>query len=125
MLEGFLGSNVFQAGINSFLQEYAYDNAVTAQLWEKLTEAWNNAGVQVSNDGQVFNVSNRSGRGPCLITMQLVESVITIEKFEDLFFSAFVIVLLWFPQFVNIAISYVTHLKHMILSLYSSIYNSS
>lgn len=49
MLEGFVGTEVFQAGINSFLKRYAYQNAVTAQLWQELTQAWQEAGV----DGDV------------------------------------------------------------------------
>ncbi|KAA0184564.1 hypothetical protein HAZT_HAZT012009, partial [Hyalella azteca] len=46
MLEGFVGTPVFQAGINSFLKRFAYQNAVTAQLWEELTKAWQASGVQ-------------------------------------------------------------------------------
>ena len=48
MLEGFVGTPVFQAGVNSFIKKYAYQNAVTAQLWAELTTAWNAAGVEVS-----------------------------------------------------------------------------
>ncbi|KAK4308314.1 hypothetical protein Pmani_019995 [Petrolisthes manimaculis] len=40
MLEGFMGESSYQAGINSFLKKFAYDNAVTQDLWDELTAAW-------------------------------------------------------------------------------------
>lgn len=35
-----MGESAFQTGINSFLKKYAYDNAVTQNLWAELTAAW-------------------------------------------------------------------------------------
>lgn len=40
MLESFMGESSYQAGINSFLKKFAYDNAVTQDLWDELTAAW-------------------------------------------------------------------------------------
>lgn len=39
MLENFMG-NSFQIGINNFLKNFKYANAVTQDLWNELTAAW-------------------------------------------------------------------------------------
>ncbi|XP_018027228.1 glutamyl aminopeptidase-like [Hyalella azteca] len=57
MLEGFVGTPVFQAGINSFLKRFAYQNAVTAQLWEELTKAWQASGVQDGDVGEIMSTT--------------------------------------------------------------------
>ena len=39
MLYDYIGNDAFQAGMNLYLNKYAYANAVTDQLWESLEEA--------------------------------------------------------------------------------------
>lgn len=39
MLEGFMGAD-FQKGVNEFLKKFAFENALTQDLWDCLTEAW-------------------------------------------------------------------------------------
>ncbi|XP_059482028.1 glutamyl aminopeptidase-like isoform X2 [Neocloeon triangulifer] len=39
MLEGILGEDVFQKGVTKYLNRFIYDNAVTTDLWQSMTEA--------------------------------------------------------------------------------------
>ena len=42
MLESVIGRSVLQTGLQQYLTKYKYDNAVTDDLWESLTEAVRN-----------------------------------------------------------------------------------
>ncbi len=45
MMSAFLGESTFDAGINSYLVDYAYDNAEQDDLWAELTAAAEADGV--------------------------------------------------------------------------------
>ncbi|KAG7172427.1 Glutamyl aminopeptidase-like 3 [Homarus americanus] len=70
MLENFMGEAAFQKGINSFLKKYAYDNAVTQDLWAELTAAWSSCvpDGQKSDVGAIMDTWTRQMGYP-VVTM--------------------------------------------------------
>ncbi|KAF2355491.1 Peptidase M1 membrane alanine aminopeptidase N-terminal [Trinorchestia longiramus] len=82
MLESFVGTPVFQAGINSFLKRFAYQNAITAQLWEELTKAWQESGVENGDVGEIMGTwTEQMGYPVITVSRSADELVITQQRF--------------------------------------------
>ncbi|XP_066990177.1 glutamyl aminopeptidase-like [Macrobrachium rosenbergii] len=68
MLEDFMGEASFQKGINAFLKKFAYDNAVTKDLWTELTLAWD--GQEKRSVGDIMDTWTRQMGYPVVSVSQ-------------------------------------------------------
>ncbi|KAF2355492.1 Peptidase M1 membrane alanine aminopeptidase N-terminal [Trinorchestia longiramus] len=70
------------AGINSFLKRFAYQNAITAQLWEELTKAWQESGVENGDVGEIMGTwTEQMGYPVITVSRSADELVITQQRF--------------------------------------------
>jgi len=67
MLEATVGETVLRQGLSSYLKKHAYDNAITQDLWEAISEAWEQQGGTTAKgqEDATFTVSDFLSLKPC------------------------------------------------------------